>query len=72
MTLKKDTKFRFKRPQYMLLARILRYSTIPEKHKRQLIQEMIPYMLEDNSSFDYRWFFRMVMGADYKGVDYDV
>ncbi len=65
--------FNYKRPQYLLLAKMLRYSTIPEVHKKRLVKDMIPYLLEDNTSFNYRWFYRMVTGEDHpKGEYYEV
>jgi hypothetical protein len=72
MTNRNDTKFRFRALQHKLLARMLRYSTIPLIHKKRLVHDIIPYLLADNSSLDYRWFFRMVIGEDYKGDNYDV
>jgi len=64
--------FTFKRPHWVALARIIRYSMLPEMHKKKFVRELIPYLLEDNTSFDYEWFYRMSIGADYKGEPFEI
>lgn len=54
-----------------MLALWIRLSNIPEMHKKKLCMDMIPLMLQDNPTINYRQFYTMAVGETYKGINYD-
>jgi hypothetical protein len=59
--------FAFKKLHTDRLAFIFRYAKIPEMHKHVLLKDLIISLLEDNPAFNYRRFYRLAMGCEYKG-----
>lgn len=63
--------FAYEKRHVKMLALWIRLSNIPEMHKKKLCMDMIPLMLQDNPTINYRQFYTMAVGETYKGINYD-
>ena len=63
--------FNYQKRHVDMLAKWIRYSSIPLIHKKKLCYEIIPQMVADNTSLNYPRFFTMATGERYRGEQYN-